>query len=110
MGSGMELVIGIVACVICIVLIKAYANRKRREHLTEKYNDAEVVDKIMRKVIWQGMSEDQLIDSWGRPAAKDQKLYKTKTTEIFKYNQTGKNRFSNRVRVDNGFVVGWDKK
>lgn len=76
----------------------------------EKYNDAEIVESIMKKLIWQGMSEEQLIDSWGHPAAKDQKLYKTKITEIFKYNQTGKNRFSNRVRVENSIVVGWEKK
>lgn len=106
----MEVLISIVICIGGIIALRAYLNQKRRERLMDKYNDAEIVERIMEKIIWQGMSEEQLIDSWGRPIAKDQKLYKTKSTEIFKYNQTGKNRFSNRVRVENGTVVGWDKK
>jgi len=64
----------------------------------------------MRRVIWQGMTQEQLIDSWGRPVARDQKIYKTKTAETFKYNQTGKNRFGSRVQVENGLVVGWSQK
>ncbi len=64
----------------------------------------------MNKTIWEGMSQAQLIDSWGLPAAKDQKVYKTKIAETFKYNQTGKRSFANRVTVENGIVVGWNSK
>ena len=87
-----------------------YANKKRREYLLAKYHDQVVVNKIMQRLVWQGMTEEQLIDSWGRPAAKGQKIYKTKVTETFKYNQTGKNRFRSRVNVENGIVVGWEER
>lgn len=106
----MEVMIFLAICIGAFFAIKGYLDQKRRERLMDKYNDAEIVERIMKKVIWQGMSQEQLVDSWGRPAAIDQKLYKTKTTDIFKYNQTGKNRFSSRVRVENGTVVGWEKK
>lgn len=64
----------------------------------------------MKRLIWQGMTEEQLIDSWGKPVAKDHRIYKTKISETFKYNQIGKNRFGSRVRLERGIVVGWEQK
>ncbi|MDR3375982.1 MAG: hypothetical protein P4L98_19840 [Ancalomicrobiaceae bacterium] len=89
--------------------VRLYLRKKRREFLIKKYNDISIVDMIMAGQICQGMSEDQLIDSWGHPVAVDRKAYKTKTTETFKYGQTGKNRFRNRVFVEDRVVVGWKK-
>ena len=87
-----------------------WADKRRRERLMVKYGDADVVQRIMKRMIWQGMSKDQLIDSRGRPVDVGTKIYKTKTTEIFKYGQTGKNRFDARITVENGAVVGWEEK
>ncbi len=42
-------------------------HRRRREYLMKKYKDEHIVKDIMTKRIWQGMSKDQLIDSWGSP-------------------------------------------
>lgn len=106
----MEIIAGIIAVIAAIIALVIYKKKKRREFLMTKYQDSEIVDKIMGKVIWTGMSEEQLVDSWGRPEAKDQKVYKTKVVEVFKYNRTGKNRFRSRVTVENGFVAGWDQK
>lgn len=106
----MELVLGLACLIGIIVAISKYLTRKRRERLWEKYQDQSIVEGIMEAKIWQGMSEEQLIDSWGRPVAKDHKVLKTKTSEIFKYNQTGKNRFASRVKLDNGIVVGWEQR
>ena len=79
---------------------------ERRAALIKKYGDQFAVDNIMTQKIWQGMSDEQLLDSWGAPAAKDQKIYKTKITETYKYNRMGRNRFGSRVKVENGIVVG----
>jgi hypothetical protein len=100
----------IITIIAAVVSLKIYSDKKRREYLLAKYGSQDIVDRIMKKLVWQGMSQDQLLDSWGRPAAKDQNIYKTKVAETFKYNQYGKNRFHNRVRVENGFVVGWERK
>jgi outer membrane protein assembly factor BamE (lipoprotein component of BamABCDE complex) len=85
-------------------------NQSRRKDLMQKYGDAEIVDMIMKKMVWQGMSAEQLTDSLGRPVATDRKVYKTKTSETYKYDQAGKNRYRRRVTLENGVVVGWDIK
>ena len=89
---------------------KKSAQKKRRALLLEKYGDEEIVNWIMGRRIWQGMTFDQLIDSWGKPADMTERVYKTKVAHTLKYNQTGKNRFSDRVIVENGIVVGWEQK
>jgi len=108
--SGRFVGFALIAIIAAIVAATIYYKKKRREYLLAKYGDPVIVDKIQRKLIWQGMSQDQLLDSWGKPAAIDQKIYKSKVTETFKYSQSGKNRFRRRVRVDNGVVVGWEQK
>lgn len=75
-----------------------------------KYGDIQVVKKIMSRVIWDGMSAEQLIDALGKPAAKDHKYLKTKTREVWKYYHQGSNRFGLRVTLDEGVVKGWDSK
>jgi hypothetical protein len=107
----------IVIVVIGIVLVTAYTNKKRREDLERrravllaKYQDPQIVDMIMRRMFWQGQSQEQLLDSLGRPADIDQKVMKTKVREIWKYNQMGTNRFGLRITIENSVVVGWDQK
>jgi hypothetical protein len=82
----------------------------RRDYLISKYGDENVVRKILEKKIWQGMSREQLIDSWGEPADIDEKIYKTKVKYTYKYAQSGRNRFRQRVFVEDNIVVGWDSK
>jgi hypothetical protein len=53
---------------------------------------------------------EQLIDSIGRPVDIDRKIMKTKTKEVWKYNQTGRGRFALRIILEDGVVIGWDKK
>jgi hypothetical protein len=61
----MEIVAAIFLVVVAIGLIRSYFRKKRRERLMAKYGDANVVDRIMNQKIWQGMSDEQLIDSLG---------------------------------------------
>lgn len=105
--DGQIIIVIIVSAIIVLIVGINYANKKRREYLTAKYKDVQIVELIMARKIWQGMTEEQLMDSWGRPAGKDQKIYKNKVVDTFKYNQTGKNRFRSRVMLENGIVVGW---
>lgn len=106
----MEIVIGLGGLLLAVVAFVAWGNAQRRVRLIAKYHDAEAVEMIMQKRIWEGMTAAQLIDAWGKPAAIDEKVLKTKTTQIYKYNRFGKNRFHDRVKVDNGVVVGWEQK
>jgi len=76
----------------------------------QKYGDAEVVDKIIRRMFWQGQTSGQLLDSLGQPLDTDERVLKTKTKETWKYNKVGKNRFALRIILENDIVVGWDQK
>lgn len=106
----MELVLVFVLIGVGILAIKSLMNQARRKKLMAKYGDVEIVDLIMKKVVWQGMHVEHLLDALGRPAAIDRKVYKTKTSQTFKYDQSGKNRFRRRVTLENDVVVGWDFK
>ena len=106
----MWIVVGIILAIAGIAYLGHRANVKRRKALLAKYGDPRVVEAIMSKTIWQGQTIEQLVDSLGRPVDVDRKVYKTKTKETWKYNQTGRNRFGLRIIVENDEVVGWDKK
>lgn len=106
----MEFVILFAIILVITMVVNNYLKKKRRERLMAKYGNADTVDKIMRRMFWQGQTSAQLVDSIGRPIDIDIKILKTKSKEIWKYNQTGKGRFGLRITVEDGEVVGWDKK
>src|SRR5258708_3464788 len=112
----MELILYAAALAGAVVLLVGALDRHRekkkraqlRSALMAKYDDEMVVDRIMARKRWQDMTKENLIDSWGEPVDIDQRLYKSKVKESFKYNKTGQNRFRNRVYLENDVVVGWD--
>ena len=107
-------IIFIVGAIIGVIVV--YNNIKRREEaqrreaerlrLVARYG-VEIADRILAQVVWQGMTEEQLLESRGSPADKDYEVKKTVSKETWKYGQTGKNRFSNRIFLENGIVIGW---
>lgn len=106
----MEFVFGFIALCVVWAMIAAYLKKVRRQQLMEKYGDELIVNRIMNKMYWQGQTEEQLIDSIGRPLDTDQRVMKTKIKEVWKYNRTGKGRYALRITFENGVVVGWDSK
>lgn len=97
-----------------VVIIYFYSSiskkRKRRAYLMEKYQNPEIVELILNNSFWQGQTSEQLFDSLGNPLDVDEKVYKTKTKEIWKYNNDGRDRYRLRITLENGFVVGWDQR
>lgn len=106
----MEIIVFIVLGLFAWFLISSHNTKQRRDALLKKYGDAALVEKIMRRMFWQGQTQEQLLDSLGRPLDIDERVLKTKTKETWKYNRQGKNRFALRVILENGVVVGWDQK
>ncbi len=84
--------------------------RMRREELVARFGSEEIADAVIASKVWQGMSKDQLLESWGTPEDIDTKVYKMKTSETWKYGEIGKNRYSSKVFLENDFVVGWDQR
>lgn len=119
----MEALIIIVPVFIVLVVLFLMAQfdrerRKKREremqrrhaYVQAKYRDPGIVNMIMNRMLWQGQTTEQLRDSLGNPEDVDEKVLKTKTKHIWKYHQTGRNRFGLKITVENNVVVGWDKK
>ncbi|MBV7428048.1 MULTISPECIES: DUF2845 domain-containing protein [unclassified Acidovorax] len=106
----MEILIVLVIGGAVALYIAHLLNERRRAALMAKYGDAEIVSKIMKKVFWQGQTGEQLRDSLGAPEDVDTKVMKTRHREIWKYNNSGKNRYRLRITLENGHVVGWDQK
>jgi uncharacterized protein len=94
----------IFAIVGVIVVFNNIKRRENRQRLVAKYGP-ETADRILARQVWLGMTQDQLLESWGSPADRDCEIQKTKTRETWKYGQTGKNRFSSRVFLENGEVI-----
>ena len=122
-GGGMDAIIGfvILAIVVLPICVSSAIKRKRereereriaarRRELMKKYGDEEIVELIMQQKIWQGQTLEQIQDSIGEPVEVDQKVYKTKTKQGWKYQQTSRTRFLLRITTENGKVVGWDQK
>ncbi len=103
-------IVVIIISVVAICFYRLEQRKKRLAYLRAKYQDEEVVQNIINEVCWQGETAEQLIDSIGRPIAIDNKVLKTKKKEIWKYNQTGENRFRLRITLENDIVVGWEQK
>lgn len=82
----------------------------RRQYLIDKYQDEEIVGKIMQRMIWLGQPIEQLRDSLGDPVDIDERVTKSKRRETWKYFPTGANRFSLRITIEDGAVTGWDDK
>jgi hypothetical protein len=90
--------------------VRAYLKRNRRKALLAKYGDPEIVERILSRSVWTGQTQEQLRDSLGNPVDVDQKVFKSKIKETWKYNRRGRNRFGLRISVENNIVVGWDQK
>jgi uncharacterized protein len=107
-GSNSFLVILFIlgAAIGGIAVIRNINRRNRRQRLIAIYGE-QATDRILARQVWQGMTDEQLIESWGLPADKDTEIKRTTTKETWKYGQTGKNRFNNRVYLESGIVIGW---
>lgn len=84
--------------------------KKRKEDLIKRFGN-ESAKKILQKKIWQGMTKDMLIESWGKPGDIDETVYKSKTKAKCFFNpyktRQKTTKYKNRVDLENNLVVGW---
>ncbi|QBQ55050.1 hypothetical protein [Nitrosococcus wardiae] len=109
-----NIVVGIGVITGIVVWRRVVKRKRRREKLMNKYRDEELVEELMNGSFWKGQTYDQLIDSLGNPEEVEEKIeegiIKTKKKEIWKYDKHGGNRYGLSITLENGVVVGWDKK
>jgi uncharacterized protein len=89
-----------------VKVVRDIQRRQRRQSLIAKYGQ-EAAERILAGEVWQGMTGEQLVDSWGSPVEVGSEIVRNRSKETWKFGQTGKNRFSNRVYLENGIVIGW---
>ena len=99
-----------IGLIVLFFIISLTNKKKRRAYLLDKYHDQNVVESIMNKSFWQGQTNEQLIDSLGKPHDIDQKILKSKKKEVWKYDHHGGNRYGLRITLDDDIVVGWNQK
>jgi|SRR6185437_8054081 len=89
------------------ILYGVASRAQRRKALLEKYGNEDLVERLMRREVWEGQTSEQLLDSRGNPETIDNKVLKTKTTNTWKYNRIGRGQYAIRIIVENNIVVGW---
>jgi hypothetical protein len=107
-GSAPVIVVLMVglAVVIGLKIKNGIKRKRRREGLIARYGEV-VAARIFAHEVWQGMTEDQVVESWGAPVDVDDEIRKSTRKQTWKYTQTGKNRFARKVFLENGVVIGW---
>lgn len=111
MANALFLIFGGAAAVVVLrVGLRMIKRGIKRKALQAKYGDTELVNDLMSGTIRMGMTAQHVHDSWGRPAAIDEKTYKTKTVLTYKYGHVRSNQFRSRVKLEDGVVVGWEQK
>jgi hypothetical protein len=95
-------------------LEKMVSQMKEREDarhslITQRY-EPEIVQRILNHQIWQGMTAEQLMDSAGVAEAIDTTVTKRGRKEVWKYGQETATRFDTRITLEDGVVVGWQKR
>lgn len=96
--------------IVLIIFIALSIMLAKRMRLTMKYKDEALVQDLLDEMFWQGQTAEQLRDALGEPLDIDQRVLKTKVKEVWKYEQTGKNRYGLKITLDDGVVVSWDQK
>lgn len=96
--------------VVTLALYQTARDNKRWNRLMEKYGDEQAVERIMKRVYWEGMTDDMLRDALGHPDSMDESRQSGKGTQTWKYHPDGKNRFKLRITVTNGVVTGWQQR
>jgi len=95
---------------IVIIALIVWVRGGRKRKLMSKYNDKEIVNKIMKGTFWKDGTNEMLLDALGKPKEIEQKVFKSKVKEVWKYYQVGKNSFKLKVILENNIIVGWTEK
>lgn len=57
---------------------------------------------------WQGATQEMIQEMLGPPHDTSKRVYKTKTSETWKYGEIAKNRYRSKIEFENGVCVGWE--
>lgn len=99
-------IVVVVLVIVAVVrlMINAGSEGDRRRRVIKTYSDPVLRQRILDKQIWLGMTEAQLLDSWGSPTRVTTQVLKTKVKTTYRFGNTYSGP---SVYLDSGFVTGW---
>ena len=100
--------LGAAACV-GVWFMRREVRRKRWEYLYQRFGP-EIGARILDGALWQGQTQEMLVESIGSPVEVATEVLKSRTRHVLKYKQTGHGRFALKITLEDGVVVGWDQK
>lgn len=62
---------------------------------------------IVEKTLWQGATGDMIREMHGDPVDASRRVYKTRTTETWKYEPIDAKHFALQIILENDVCVGW---
>ncbi|MGI4951181.1 MAG: hypothetical protein ACRYGM_05200 [Janthinobacterium lividum] len=99
--------IGAVIVLVVITAVNSFSTRRmdaaHRTQVLASSNPA-LRQTIVERKIQRGMTEQEVIASWGQPTTITRQALKTKTKVTLRY---GTVRGGSAVYVENGIVTGW---
>lgn len=103
------LIIIIIAIPITILGSRAekHLEAKKYQELLAKYQSKEIVDMVLNGDLWQGMTEEMLLDSLGEPHQLDSSAHKNFFKQTYKYGPLPRKQFALRVILKDGVVTEW---
>ena len=114
----MDILITIIIFSIILYIIESITISYRKDKLIKKYGDEEVAEKIIERLIWQGQTEEQLLDSVGKPTFFIHDYQGERVKEIWRYEHSipKHGRFRSfgdlppdfEVFIENSKVVSWE--
>lgn len=69
---------------------------------------ADAANLILAGDPWQGATKEMVQEMLGPPADIATDVFKTRTSETWKYVQIAKNRYVAKIKFENGVCVGWE--
>ncbi len=98
----------IIKAIISLIKMNKKQNRRKKLELIKKFNiSSQDAEKIINKILWQGMKKEYLIESINQPNDSSFSILKTKIKEEYKYYPINKKSFKLVVFLENDIVVGW---
>ena len=116
---GVASLIGVVVALVFPLALHWWSKSRARRHdeaafsvylqdLIDRFGEP-VAERMVAGDPWQGATQEMTAIMFGPPVDTTTKVHKQLTAEVWKYGQTGKNRYALRVEFENGVCVGWHK-
>jgi hypothetical protein len=89
----------------------AHAEQQRLEcwnSLVARFGE-DAAHRVLARKLWQGATGEMVREMLGAPGDVARRVFKTKTTETWKYGALPRNRYRLRVMFENDVCVGWEE-